>query len=477
MNMSELPPLFLERMARMLSTQFPLFLDSYTQNPWQALRFASEKTAPLQGKLPEALIPVPWESGAYYYPATMQPGKHPYHAAGVYYIQEPSAMYPVTQLDVHEGERILDLCSAPGGKAVQIATRMNGRGLLVCNEIHPLRAKILDENIERMGIGCAIVMNETPERLANRFPSFFDKILVDAPCSGEGMFRKMPQAALQWSPDLVTLCADRQDEILCHAAKMLAPGGRLVYSTCTFAPQENEGTIHRFLQTHTEFTLQKPNLFAGMQTGLDAWDGESWEVCKNTVRLLPHRLNGEGHFVAVMQKEGVLEDRWESKKTKTRAILSREQREFFNSFCKKTVTQEITGDFLLFGDHLYLTPSPQISLKGLKVLRPGLHIGTFQKNRFEPSHALALASTHTTVRQVYRIASEDMRIHEYLSGEALSLQQGEPDIEGWCLLTVDDFSIGWVKGSRRILKNHYPKGLRIPFSPTHKTSENHHTTR
>ena len=254
------------------------------------------------------LSKVPWAENGYYYEAEDCPGKHPYHDAGVYYIQEPSAMVPAELLGAQPGERVLDLCAAPGGKSTQIAAGMRGKGILFCNEINPARAKVLSENIERMGICNACVLNETPERLAECFPEYFDRILVDAPCSGEGMFRKNDAACEEWSPENVTMCADRQDGILDCAARMLRSGGRLVYSTCTFAPEENEGSISRFVHRHEEFEIVNISSMEKARRGLAGCDGSAEYVKEpvsgldGTLRLWPHRIKGEGHYVAVLKK-------------------------------------------------------------------------------------------------------------------------------------------------------------------------------
>ena len=264
-----LPKEFQNRMKQMLGEEYEAFLEGYDKPRFHALRrnpLKIEKEDFLK-KIPYYLKPVPWTEHGYYYENEDQPGKHPFHEAGIYYIQEPSAMSVVEYLEVKPGEQVLDLCAAPGGKTTQIAGFMNGQGLLVCNEIHPQRAKILSENIERLGVKNALVMNETPQRLSAVFPRFFDKILVDAPCSGEGMFRKNEEALLEWSPKNVQMCADRQDEILEEVAKMLRPGGRICYSTCTFAPAENEDCMARFLQKHPEFHLVDVEKKGNMSSG------------------------------------------------------------------------------------------------------------------------------------------------------------------------------------------------------------------
>ena len=284
-----LPEAFLERMKIQLGQEYPAFLASLERPRAVALRFN-----PLKGEaptLPFVQAQVPWEPMGYYYDPESRPGLHPYHEAGVYYLQEASAMAPVQLLDPQPGERICDLCAAPGGKTTQIAGRMAGEGFLLCNEINPKRAKILSRNIERMGVANALVTNEHPGKLAERLPGFFDRVLIDAPCSGEGMFRKEEAAVTDWSQETVEMCARRQAEILHSGAQLVRPGGRLVYSTCTFAPEEDELAVEEFLQNHPDFEpemVEAPWFTAGSAGNFRMW---------------PHKLLGEGHFAAVLRKK------------------------------------------------------------------------------------------------------------------------------------------------------------------------------
>ena len=285
-----LPEAFLDRIKEQLGAEFPLFLESLERPRAVALRFN-----PLKGErpaLPFVEEPVSWEPDGFYYDPEARPGLHPYHEAGVYYLQEASAMAPVSLLDPQPGERICDLCAAPGGKTTQIAGRMMGRGFLLCNEINPKRAKILSRNIERMGVANSLVTNEHPAVLAERFAGWFDRVLIDAPCSGEGMFRKEEAAVTDWSPETVEMCARRQAEILHSGAAMVRPGGRLVYSTCTFAPAEDEQAVELFLNSHPDFVAED----------VDA----PWfeRVSQGNYRMWPHKLRGEGHFAAVLRRTG-----------------------------------------------------------------------------------------------------------------------------------------------------------------------------
>lgn len=460
-----LPQDFVNRMKGMLGEEYEAFERSYEMPKYQSLRLNPLKTERdlFLKQAPFRLEEVPWCENGFYYESTDTPGKHPYHEAGVYYIQEPSAMAPAEYLEVKPGERILDLCAAPGGKSTQIAAKMNGCGMLICNEIHPARAKILSENIERLGIKNAVVLNETPARLSELFEGYFDKILVDAPCSGEGMFRKNEEACSEWSLENVRICAERQNEILHCAASMLKPGGKIVYSTCTFAPDENEGSIYRFLSNHPEFHVCEVPFAEGMAQGRLEWyhpsADETWkEKLACTIRLWPQQLKGEGHYLAVLQKDGTpsLEYKGYCKNAPEKGISEKECADFL-SFCKENLKEVPKGTKIKFGDQLYLIPEEMPSLKGMKVLRPGLHLGTMKKNRFEPSHALALALSEKDVLHCARLSSEENEIKAYLNGQTLNLEGKK----GWYLVTVDGYSIGWGKLVGSVLKNHYPKGLRI----------------
>lgn len=428
-----LPEAFLNRMEHQLGQEYLAFLQSLERPRAVALRFN-----PLKGEspaLPFVTDPVPWEPQGYYYDTAARPGLHPYHEAGVYYLQEASAMAPVTLLDPQPGEWICDLCAAPGGKTTQIAGRMQGRGLLLCNEINPKRARILSRNIERMGVSNALVTNEHPEKLAARFPGCFDRVLIDAPCSGEGMFRKEEAAVTDWSEETVAMCARRQLEILHSACRMVRPGGRLVYSTCTFAPQENEGVIAAFLEGHPDFSAEP--VAAPWFT-----PGEN-----GAYRMWPHKLLGEGHFAAVLRRNGDAERA--EPVTHTAQMLPKE----WSDFAKELEIALPAGAALSFGQSLYWAPVGMPELKGLKVERPGLELGTVKKGRFEPAHALALWLVGCA--RVQDHAADSPLIAAYLHGDVIPSSH-----KGWCLVTADGFSLGWGKGDGTILKNHYPKGLR-----------------
>ena len=453
-----LPPAFLKRMKQLLADEFDDFLACYQKEPYRGLRLNPLKSGREEifdrfshprNLLSEHfhLSPVEWEELGFYYGTEDTPGNSPYHDAGVYYIQEPSAMYPVTRLAVDDsGLRILDLCAAPGGKSTQIASYMNGQGILFANEIHPARVKILSENIERMGIRNALVLNETPDRLAERFPCYFDRILVDAPCSGEGMFLKNEEAVSEWSPGNVERCAGRQADILERAAEMLCFGGRLVYSTCTFSLEENEGVIEGLLKKHPEMELLEET------------------------RLYPHKLRGEGHFAAVLEKKtglSVSGKGAEGGAQKTERL--KDHPELISFFRMEFRMPESflgpleKGRLLCFGSRLFAVPEGTPELSGLKVLRPGLLLGENKKNRFEPSFALALALrpqevNHRALLPLYDKTDPEapMRITGYLKGLTFSW----PGENGYYLICADGYSLGFGKLVNGTMKNHYPKGLR-----------------
>lgn len=451
-----LPETFTAKMKRLLNDEFHAFMNSYEEPKTHGLRVNTLKVpvADFLRSSPFHLERIPWAESGFYFVPEERPGKHPYHEAGLYYIQEPSAMAAGELAAPKPGERVLDLCAAPGGKTTHLAAKMKQEGLLIANEIHPARAKVLSQNVERMGIRNAVVTNENPGRMAERFSGFFDRILVDAPCSGEGMFRKDPEACEQWRLDNVARCAVRQLDILKDAAVMLKPGGRLVYSTCTFSPEENEGVVDAFLKHEPVFEIEDIHPYEGFDCGRRTWIPEGEESLDKTIRLWPHRLKGEGHFFAVMRKkDGDLP----KKHSKTRERdLNKKQLQDFLHFGAENLTEIPQGDFISFGGQLYMLPKGLPSLQHLKVMRPGWHLGTLKKNRFEPAHAFALSLKREQVNHSLNFTSDSDDIKSYLRGESLKAEGRK----GWYLVNVDGYSIGWGKLAGGLLKNHFPKGLR-----------------
>jgi len=347
-------------------------------------------------------------------------GAHPYHEAGVYYVQEPSAMSAAQHLNVQNGEKVLDLCAAPGGKSSQLCLSAGMDGFFICNEIHPGRANILNENMERMGMGHALILNETPAHLSAKFPQYFNKILVDAPCSGEGMFRKDPATVSQWSLDNVRLCHERQVDILDHAARMLCAGGRMLYSTCTFNTLENEGTLEVFLQSHPDFSLIE------------------------THRLYPFETCGEGHFIALLEKEG-------ENRISPAPFLGSKRHESMDSWVKKEIG---FSRIETFGKYLCAVSPELPDLKGLKVVRPGLQLFENAKPPHKPAHALAMWLDEKQAQSAVSLPYDQAM--RYLRGEAIEIDLPS----GWTLVCYDGCPLGWGKAVPGRLQNHRPKGLR-----------------
>lgn len=468
----KLPDAFVMRMRQLLGSECDAFFASYEKERALGLRVNTMKVPAevfaRENQETFSLRPVSWCREGFYYEQESRPGRHPYHEAGVYYIQEPSAMAVVSLLDPKPGERVLDLCAAPGGKTTHIASRLNGKGLLVSNEIHPARAKILSQNVERMGIGNAIVTNEDSGSLAEFFPEFFDCMVVDAPCSGEGMFRKDEQARNEWSEANVRLCAERQQEILDNAAKMLKPGGRMVYSTCTFAPEEDEDGIAAFLERHPEFSvvcLEKDEVPEGLSSGHPEWSRGHNPELQNTFRIWPHKSEGEGHYLALLRKNGTWTAEDGRKRKQPKYWNDKAGRSYVEEFLKKSLTasdhdalEESMDHLILFGDQLYQLPEGTPALDRLRVLRPGLHLGAFKTKRFEPAHALSHFLKPEQAVSVCRLEPEDPQVLDYLKGNTV---KGEAGLSGWTLVCIGDYPLGWGKAVSGTVKNHYPKGLRI----------------
>ena len=429
--MDRLPKVFIERIKKQLpEDEWEAFFATYLGQPYKGIRANTLKVQPqtLAGIFPVG-SPIAWEENGFYYEGE-KVGAHPYHAAGLFYSQEPSAMCAAPLLKVEKGERVLDLCSAPGGKGTRLAADLQGEGFIVLNEPIPSRAKILLENVERMGITNAVVVCEYPPKLADKLPAYFDKIMVDAPCSGEGMFRKNAEEALgEWSIDNVTLCANRQKEILSCAVRMLKSGGKIVYSTCTFAPEEDELQVEDFLQSNPTASVEAQE------------------------KLYPHRVQGEGHFAArFLVNDG---GRCEMKLFKsvcqpsTAKVYRAFEKEVFVDFSARNL-HEVSGT-------LYSLPDGVFDFKGLNVLRVGVKLGELKNGRFEPDYALAMSLKAENCKNVANFSLDDTRVSAYLRGETVE----DDGANGWCLVCVDGYPLGWGKRVSGTIKNHYPKKHRV----------------
>ena len=433
--MTNLPEQFIQNMKKQLpENEWEAFFAVYEKTPFKGLRLNPLKGGrdALKPLLPFLGERVAWEENGFY--ATEEKvGNSPFHAAGVFYSQEPSAMCAAPLLDVQPGERVLDLCSAPGGKGTQLACRMQGQGVIVLNEPVSARAKILSQNVERMGIKNAVVTNELPERLSTKFAGYFDKILVDAPCSGEGMFRKNAEEALQeWSEENVALCAERQRYILDEATKMLRVGGRLAYSTCTFALEEDEGQVCDYLKNHPEMRLIAQE------------------------KLYPHKVDGEGHFAALFEKIEKTGE-WDTRLKEVKLWCSHEAEKAYRDFEKSFFKERFAFRLYEANGILYELPKGVFDWKGVQVLRVGVRLGEVKNGRFEPSHSLALCVKKEECKNALDLLETDARLEKYLRGETI---EEDKISNGWCVVCVHGYPLGLGKAVNGTVKNHYPKGLR-----------------
>ena len=473
----DLPEPFRIQMQELLGGEYDAYLESFDAPPAAGLRVNTAKWTPAEaaGKLGVPLRPVPWTDNGFYYNSGRL-SKDPYYYAGLYYLQEPSAMAPARFLPVKPGDRVLDLCAAPGGKSTELGARLKGRGLLWANDISNSRAKALLKNLELFGIANICVSSEEPDRLAQFYPEYFDSVLVDAPCSGEGMFRREPDMVKDWTERGPEYYAPLQAEILKQAVKLLRPGGYLMYSTCTFSRMEDEGNVLRLLEEHPEMELVPLKRFAG------ACGGIGLEGC---LRLFPHKVEGEGHFLALMRKKMT-----ETARADALEVAQAETRQNPQAETENAVRAEISGHasaetrghskmlpelaaflskcrsgwderrFLINGESVYYLPENFIPAKGIRYLRTGLLAGSLKNGRFEPSQALAMTLNADTFADSISFEHEDERVVRYLKGETVFLREDEPERQGWQLICVDGYGLGFAKAAGRTLKNKYYPGWR-----------------
>ena len=508
--MVNLPEEFEIKMKKLLGAGYEEFLASYDRPRNFGLRVNVDKISPEEFEkiAPFHLTKIPWTENGYYYEEQDMPARHPFYYAGMYYLQEPSAMTPASRLVSKPGDRVLDLCAAPGGKATELGAHLHGKGVLVANDISASRAKALLKNIEVFGIRNSFVVNEVPAKLAENFPEFFDKILVDAPCSGEGMFRKDPAVAKVWDGNKPFECAKQQKEIITRAAQMLAPGGDMLYSTCTFSPEENEQVIQFLLDSRDDMEIREIQPYEGFAPGrpevaYEGWDGECTDPVrrkmgtpdlKKCVRIWPHKMAGEGHFLALLHKKAPGEE--VAKKQNCEKVLASTAEHSAISDIKgigKPETKALTEFFAdvsmemnwkqveVRKDQVYLVPEALGARKGLVFLRNGLYLGEIRKDRFEPSQSFAMALKKEEYTAVVDLDYSDVRVEKYLRGETLevddivehNLQEAEKMSDtksmkkrlekGWQLVCVNGYPLGWGKLVNGILKNKYHAGWRMKY--------------
>lgn len=455
-----LPETFIENMRNLLGdAELEEYLESLEKPRFTGLRLNTSKISVEEFERINpfrSLKKVPWSANGFYYTEDDAPTRHPYYYAGLYYIQEPSAMAPAGALPIEEGERVLDLCAAPGGKATELGARLRHTGLLVANDASASRTKALLKNLEVFGLPNILVTSETGERLNRYFHEFFDKILIDAPCSGEGMFRGRAYMVAAWEKQGPEAFAAMQREILNQAAELLKPGGMMLYSTCTFSKEEDEGSMDSFLSLHPEFSLCQIPMCPGFCPGKPELVGSSFPLEK-CARLFPHKLDGEGHFLALLKKEGERMPNPPELREKA-AKLPTELEDFL-----KDVSFPVDPARLRVKEtKVFLMPEGVGECRGLRFSRSGLYMGELLKKRFEPSQAFAMALNKEQYASAIDLSSEDGRVIRYLKGETIEIGEGEsarPD--GWQLICVDGYPLGWGKLLNGTLRNKYFSGWRM----------------
>ncbi len=444
-----LPEKFTIKMKQLLQEEFDDYIRSFDSPRLYGLRINTLKASvDVLKNTGWKLTSVPWCESGFYYEEGIRPSKHPYYHAGLYYIQEPSAMSSASIIEINEGDFVLDLCAAPGGKSTQLAAKLNNSGLLVSNDISATRCKALLKNIELMGIKNAIVTNETPEKLASKYGDYFDKIIIDAPCSGEGMFRKDPSLAKSWEERAVDYCQLQRD-ILKYAAQMLKSGGQIAYSTCTFSPEENEGMVSWFLQHNQNFSLVKISDHFGMDQGKPEWLPALDDQLIGCGRIFPHKQKGEGHFVAILKKDFGETQMFHGEPIHVKVAHD----EYFTAFEKANLNVKIEGIIYAHNDSLYVLPKANgiRATDGLRIMRCGLHLGDLKTKRFEPSQAFAMSLKKEEVKNYIDFTCDDEFVYRYLKGESFDVEASD----GFNLVCVDGFPLGWGKVQNGRLKNKY----------------------
>lgn len=464
-DVRQLPEAFLLKMQELLGEEFGQYLESFKEEWKPGLRVNTLKLSPgeLAELVPWNLEPVPWADNGFYYDGTLdgevlRPSKHPAYYAGLYYLQEPSAMTPAAMLPVVPGDRVLDLCAAPGGKSTELASMLKGRGMLVSNDISYSRARALLKNLELAGAANICVTSEGPEKLAGVWPEFFDKILVDAPCSGEGMFRRDEDMVKDWNEKGPEYYVPIQRQILSQAAAMLRPGGYMLYSTCTFSVEEDEGNVAYVLEEFPQMQL----CCLDLDKVPGACGGFGLSGC---MRLFPYRLKGEGHFLALMRKKGGDDGGKEilppmDPGTARKRVRAVEKEKELDAFLRQSGAEWDYGRIVIHQDNVYYLPEGLAWNLPLRFLRTGLFLGELKKGRFEPSQALAMSMKAGQFPNTVSFPAGDSRVLRYLKGETISLEGDEGPVKGWCLAAMEGFPLGWAKGTGMSLKNKYYPGWR-----------------
>ena len=461
--MIKLPEKFENKMKELLQDEYDDYLQCYDEPRYYGLRVNTNKIS-VEDFLkiaPWPLTPVPWIPNGFYYDGDkIQPSKHPYYFAGLYYLQEPSAMTPASRIPVEPGERVLDVCAAPGGKATELGAKLKGEGVLIANDISNSRARGLLKNLELFGIGNMMVISEEPGKLVEYFPEYFDKILIDAPCSGEGMFRKDKKMVKAWEEHGPEFFSKLQRSIITQAAAMLKPGGMILYSTCTFDPLENEKTVEYLLETCPEFKICEMEGYEGFCEGIPKYVEDHSEEYRKTVRIFPHKMQGEGHYLALAKKGDDNTERMNEKTAKPKSGAKKLPEEL-EQFLKELAWDVDKSRLDIREERVYYMPENLPMLKGVRFLRSGLLLGEVKKNRFEPSQALAMCLKKDEYPRILDLPVSDDRVIKYLKGETLDVEDITSRKEkGWYLVCVDGYPLGFGKLANQTLKNKYLPGWR-----------------
>lgn len=461
--MIKLPEKFENKMKELLQDEYDDYLQCYDEPRYYGLRVNTNKIS-VEDFLkiaPWPLTPVPWIPNGFYYDGDkIQPSKHPYYFAGLYYLQEPSAMTPASRIPVEPGERVLDVCAAPGGKATELGAKLKGEGVLIANDISNSRARGLLKNLELFGIGNMMVISEEPGKLVEYFPEYFDKILIDAPCSGEGMFRKDKKMVKAWEEHGPEFFSKLQRSIITQAAAMLKPGGMILYSTCTFDPLENEKTVEYLLETCPEFKICEMEGYEGFCEGIPKYVEDHSEEYRKTVRIFPHKMQGEGHYLALAKKGDDNTERMNEKTAKPKSGAKKLPEEL-EQFLKELAWDVDKSRLDIREERVYYMPENLPMLKGVRFLRSGLLLGEVKKNRFEPSQALAMCLKKEEYPRILDLPVSDDRVIKYLKGETLDVEDITSRKEkGWYLVCVDGYPLGFGKLANQTLKNKYLPGWR-----------------
>ena len=445
-----LPERFKERMADMLKEEYSEFEQALEEPNVRAIRVNTTKVAvdDFLSKTLLKLSPIDYASDGFIPENADGIGKTAEHHAGMFYVQDPGAMATVKSLEIKEGWRVLDACSAPGGKASQLASAIGDSGVLLANEYVPKRAKIIVSNFERLGIKNAVVTSLDTRKIGEMYRGYFDLVLCDAPCSGEGMFRKYDEAITEWSEDNVRLCAERQREILNNLAGTVKAGGYLLYSTCTYSREENEDTVADFIKNHPEFSLCE------VEKEMKAATADGLEGMTEARRFYPHLAKGEGQFIALMKKDGNLGILPTILYKENVKLPTKDELAVVTKFLKENLSATPSGRIIKWGEQLALI-THDLPIPPYSVFMPGIMLGEVKKGNFFPHHQLFSALGDLFLRKE-NLTKDDQRVQKYLRGEEI-----DTDLPGgWCAVLYEGVPLGGGKISGGKIKNHYPKGLR-----------------